>query len=45
LEILKGRDVLRDLGINVRAINIKVILKKLGVRLWTEFIMLRIGST
>jgi hypothetical protein len=41
---MKERDSLGDLGLDV-GIMLKFILKKKGVRMWTGFIRLRIGSS
>jgi hypothetical protein len=41
---LKGRDHLEDLSIDGSVI-LKCVLKKYGVRMWTGFIWLRIGSS
>jgi hypothetical protein len=41
---LKGRDNLRDLGVDGRII-LKCMLKKKGVRVWAGFIWLRTGTS
>jgi hypothetical protein len=43
LENIKRRDHLGDLGVDERII-FKWILEKDGVRMWIEFIWLRIGT-
>jgi hypothetical protein len=43
-ENLKRRDVLRDLGVDMRII-FKRILKKSGFWIWTGFIWTRTGSS
>jgi hypothetical protein len=44
LENLKGQDHLEDLGIDEKLI-LEWILKKLGGKVWTGFIWLRIGTS
>jgi hypothetical protein len=44
LENLKGRDHSEDLGVDGR-IALTLILGKLGVKVWTRFIWLRIWTS
>jgi hypothetical protein len=43
LESLKGRGHMEDLGVD-EIVILKWILRKEGVRLWTGFIWLRMGT-
>jgi hypothetical protein len=44
LKSLEGRNLLEGIGVDGRVI-LKLVLKKLGGRVWTGFIWLRLGTS